>query len=110
MSEYFSLPLKVDFLSSIIIILFSIFGIIFYKHKKDKFFLTIILLIQIVILGVLFNIIKHFPNILTICSLISVVLIIIFLIFKSDKIFTYVSFLIHFSSLMQLLYILKIIS
>ena len=110
MENFFTLPLRLDFLSAIIIILFSLFGIIFYKHKKDKVFLSAILLLQIIILGVLFNIIKHFPNILTISSSISVLVIILFLIFKSDKIFTYISFLLHFTSIIQILYILQIVS
>ena len=110
MAEFFSIPLRLDFLTTLIILLFSLFGLIFYKYKKDKFFLLALFLVQLVILGVLFNIVKHFSNILTISSIISVVLIISFLIFKSDKIFTYISFLLHFCSIMQLLYILKIIS
>lgn len=109
MSELFKIPLRMDFLASLVIILFSIFGIIFYKNRKDKFFLLAIVLVQIVILGVLFDIIKHFPNILKISSIISTVLIIIFLIIKDDKVFTYISFLLHFVSIFQLLYILKII-
>lgn len=109
MTNFFSIPLRLDFLSTAIILIFSIFGLIFYKYKKDKFFLLAIAIVQIVILGVLFNIIKHFPNILTISSIFSLVLIILFLIFKSDRIFTYISFLIHFCSIIQFIYILKLV-
>ncbi|MFN3410618.1 MAG: hypothetical protein ACK4YF_00460 [Exilispira sp.] len=109
MDNLFSLPLRLDFITSLVILFFSVFGLIFYKYKKDKIFLLFIALLQIVILGVIFNIIKHFPNILTISSLISFILIIIFLMFKTDKIFTYISFLIHFTSLFQLLYIINFI-
>ncbi|HOV46843.1 MAG TPA: hypothetical protein PK520_03475 [Exilispira sp.] len=109
METYFNLPMNFDFVSSILLILLSIFGLLFYKNKKDKFFFLAVLLVQLVFIGVLFDIIKHYPNILTVLSSISVVLIIIFLLLKDDKVFTYISFAIHFVSLFQLLFVLNLI-
>ncbi|MCX8058319.1 MAG: hypothetical protein N3A58_02760 [Spirochaetes bacterium] len=102
-------PISTIYFFSFIIFVFSLIGIFIFKHSKDKIFMILPLIAQLFIIGVYFNIIKHIQNLFLICSAITAINFLIFLFAKDDKDKPYIYFILHFSSIFQLLRVIDII-